>query len=88
MFQLELAIGFVNAKLQNLQRVLAAVLLRSNMLNGRTEAPLEKFEALSEVCMTPRSFASTDILKKRIEAFEQNIGTSHWPHKLLCELVG
>ena len=58
------------------------------MLNGRTKALLEAFGALPEVCMTPRSFASTDILEKRIEAFEQNIGTSHWPHKLLCELVG
>jgi len=56
-------------------------------MDGRTEALLEAFEALCEVCMTPRSFASTDILKKRIEAFEQNIGTSHWPHKLLCEIV-
>lgn len=40
------------------------------------------------VCMTPRSFASTDILKKRIEAFEQNIGTSHWPHKFVAAGFG
>ncbi|CAJ1380827.1 unnamed protein product [Effrenium voratum] len=35
------------------------------------------------VCMTPCSFASQEVLQKRREAFEQNVSTSHWPHKFV-----
>lgn len=35
------------------------------------------------VCMTPRSFASDKILKKRIKIFEDLRMTSHYPHKAL-----
>ena len=36
--------------------------------------------AVSYICMTPRSWADNNIISKRIEAFEKNITTSHWPH--------
>jgi hypothetical protein len=33
------------------------------------------------VCMTPRSFASADVLAKRRLAFQTGIATTHWPHR-------
>jgi len=32
------------------------------------------------ICMTPRNFASEKVLKARIKAYENHIGSSHWPH--------
>jgi len=35
------------------------------------------------VCMTPRKFASNDVIDKRKDAFVNNGSTSHWPHKFV-----
>lgn len=35
------------------------------------------------VCMTPRKFASADVIEKRKDAFVNNGSTSHWPHKFV-----
>lgn len=34
----------------------------------------------SYICMTPRAKASREVLKQRKKAYEDHIGTSHWPH--------
>lgn len=37
--------------------------------------------AVVYVCMTPRSYATPDVLEKRIEAYNFCKTTTHWPHK-------
>ena len=36
--------------------------------------------------MTPRKFASNDVIDKRKDAFVNNGSTSHWPHKRLGQI--
>mmetsp|Transcript_147714 Transcript_147714/g.269362 ORF Transcript_147714/g.269362 Transcript_147714/m.269362 type:complete len:102 (-) Transcript_147714:31-336(-) len=40
------------------------------------------------VCMTPASWASTEVLEMRKEAFVNNVSTSHWPHKFAMAMAG
>jgi len=40
----------------------------------------ELIRIASLVCMTPRKFASSEVLKSRLKAYEEHVGTSHWPH--------
>ena len=34
------------------------------------------------VTMVPREWASSQILKKRIEIFNDKVGLTHWPHEI------
>lgn len=36
------------------------------------------------VCMTPARFATQEVLRKRQDAFVNNISTSHWPHRFVA----
>jgi len=42
----------------------------------------ELIRQVGYVCMTPKRFASQDVLDKRKEVFQNNMSTSHWPHKV------
>ena len=35
------------------------------------------------VCMTPKQWASDEVLAQRQQAFVQNTSTSHWPHRFI-----
>ena len=39
------------------------------------------------LCMTPRQFATSSTLKRRRNAFEKGVSSTHWPH-LFCERRG
>jgi len=41
----------------------------------------ELIRQVGYVCMTPAKLAPVDVVKKRQDAFENNISLSHWPHK-------
>jgi hypothetical protein len=41
----------------------------------------ELLRAVSYVCMTPRRFASEEVLAQRQAAYVDSITTSHWPHE-------
>lgn len=43
----------------------------------------ELIRQVGYVCMTPAKLAPVDVLKKRQDAFENNISLSHWPHKFV-----
>lgn len=43
----------------------------------------ENFRFVIYVCMTPRSKSNKKELKKKQEAFNNKIMTSHWPHKVI-----
>mmetsp|Transcript_41574 Transcript_41574/g.115672 ORF Transcript_41574/g.115672 Transcript_41574/m.115672 type:complete len:408 (-) Transcript_41574:149-1372(-) len=46
-------------------------------------APRDRLlRAVGYVCMTPKSFAPSDVRTKRRTAYEHGFSTSHWPHKL------
>jgi hypothetical protein len=42
--------------------------------------PSELLRIAGYVCMTPRRWATWDVLRKRRTAFQEKSGTSHWPH--------
>lgn len=44
-------------------------------------APNELLRAVGYVCMTPRSFAGSDVLEMRREGYTYGVTTSHWPHE-------
>eukprot|EP01006_Ploeotia_vitrea_P009260 TRINITY_DN21765_c0_g1_i1.p1 TRINITY_DN21765_c0_g1~~TRINITY_DN21765_c0_g1_i1.p1 ORF type:complete len:326 (-),score=26.26 TRINITY_DN21765_c0_g1_i1:71-1048(-) len=43
--------------------------------------PGELLRAVGYVCMTPRSFATPQVLARRQQLFEKGATTSHWPHR-------
>ena len=45
-----------------------------------TQPTDQLLRAVAYVCMTPTTFASSDVLVKRQQIFELGDGTSHWPH--------
>merc|ERR1719265_289847 len=50
---------------------------------GQPDCPADRLlRAAAYICMTPKKFASADILKGRRSAYEMWYSTSHWPHKL------
>lgn len=62
------------------------VLWDSRLIHSGSEAmrtrPVANIRTVAYVCMTPRRLASDKTLKKRVQAFEANRTSSHWPHKL------
>jgi len=66
----------------------ALTALEADDLKDLNHSDWQPIREVGYVCMTPRSFASSHILKKRREAFEQNISTSHWPHKFVVAGFG
>lgn len=46
-----------------------------------TTPPSELLRTVVYVCMTPRAWASAEVLRLRRQAFELNVTTSHWPHR-------
>lgn len=64
------------------------VLWDSRTIHASAPAPLppetpihQLLRAVGYVCMTPKSFASADVLALRRFAYEHGVTTSHWPHK-------
>lgn len=41
----------------------------------------EMLRMVSYICMTPRAWASEEVLKDRVKAFQKGVTTSHWPHR-------
>jgi hypothetical protein len=48
--------------------------------------PGELLRAVGYVCMTPRSFATDEVIANRVRLFERAIGTTHWPHLTVYEV--
>lgn len=65
------------------------VLWDSRTVHANSPAPLHPtgprdrlLRAVGYVCMTPKSFAPSDVRANRRTAYEHGFSTSHWPHKL------
>lgn len=54
--------------------------------NGQT--PDNLLRAVGYVCMTPRSFATRDVLEMRREGYSYGVTTSHWPHEYSAGSAG
>jgi ectoine hydroxylase-related dioxygenase (phytanoyl-CoA dioxygenase family) len=80
--------------LQELQRKLVSckagdlILWDSRTVHANAPAPQTPvcdanrlLRAVAYICMTPKSFASQEVLKTRRMAYEYRVSTSHWPHK-------
>jgi len=66
------------------------VLWDSRTIHCGSEAKKDRYRpntrAIVYVCYTPRHLATSAMIKKRIEAFEEKRTTNHYPHK--CKLFG